>query len=177
MPWVGIPAGTGVSSTPMPQLFQERSAAKRSFPGSGNRSDQLQLTGRVPHGRGTNVKPRPEDWTEDGGLEHSAGSARAASGEQSQIRSGSIPSWETFGRANHPSGQPGQQGACPQDFYGGKPRKSQITQLLSTCTAPKIKGSGPPAPKVFNPVHIKFHKSFHPAPATRCAATSARSAG
>ena len=126
VPWVGIPAGTGVSTTSMPQLFQERSAAKRSFPGSGNRSDQLQLTGLVTNGRGTSVKPRPPDWTEDRGLEHSAGSARAACGEQSQIRSGSIPSWATFGRANQSLwSNPGNRERAPKISMAGNLGKAR----------------------------------------------------
>ncbi len=124
--WIGVPAGTGVSTTSMPQLWWERSATKRSAPGPSSRSDQLQLTGRVSAGRGTNVKPRPEDWTEDGGLEHSAGSARAACGEQSQIRSGSIPSWATFGRANQSLwSNPGNRERAPKISMAGNLGKAR----------------------------------------------------
>ena len=110
----------------LPSDLQERRAAKRSFPGSGSRKNQLQLTERVSAGRGTNVKPRPEDWTEDGGLEHSAGSARAACGEQSQIRSGSIPSWATFGRANQSLGSdPGNRERAPKISMAGNLGKAR----------------------------------------------------
>jgi len=61
------------------------------------------------------------------------GPVRAACGELRQIRSGSIPSWGLWGERIIPTVYPGNRESCPQDFYGGKPWKSQITiQSLHT---------------------------------------------
>ena len=109
--------------------------------------------GRVSNGRGTNVKPRPPDWTEDEGLEHSVASARAACGEQSQIRSGSVPSWATLGRANHPSGRARATGTMPPGFYGGKPWIKPDNATIITGLKPgwyPLQGSTPGS---FNRVH------------------------
>ena len=76
-------------------------------------------------------QPRPADWPDDEGLEHSVASDRAACGELSRIRKGSLPSWATVGRANHPSGQARATGTMPPGFCGGKHWKSQTTQPLS----------------------------------------------
>ena len=76
-------------------------------------------------------QPRPADWTDDEGLEHSVASDRAACGELSRIRKGSLPSWATVGRADHPSGQARATGTMPPGFCGGKHWKSQTTQPLS----------------------------------------------
>ena len=35
-----------------------------------------------------------------------------------------------------PRVKPGQQGPCPRDFYGRKPRKNQITRSLSAAPTP-----------------------------------------
>ena len=74
--------------------------------------------GRVSNGRGTNVKPRPPDWTEDEGLKHSVASARAACGEQSRIRSGSLPSWATVGKSESSLGSsPGNRDHAPRFLW------------------------------------------------------------
>ncbi len=116
-PWLRFRLGQGVSTTPAPQRCRKRSAAKRSVSNAQQLKRSTPTAGRVSKDRGTNVKPRPPDWTEDGGLEHSAGSARAASGEQSQIRSGSIPSWATLPESeSNPSGHARATGTVPPRF-------------------------------------------------------------
>ena len=130
-PWAGFRPGRECQPLQPPQRWWEtKRCLNAPFPppvagaiNSGYRTGvrlkerSTPTAGLVSNDRGTNVKPRPEDWTEDGGLEHSAGSTRAASGEQSQIRSGSIPSWATLPESeSNPSGHTRATGIVPPRF-------------------------------------------------------------
>lgn len=149
-PWVGIPAGTRVATTSTARPRRERSTARRSMPSAQRPERSTPVTWRVPSSRSGQLQPlngvqraRDQRQTPTGGLDRGRrdsstppGPARAACGEQSQIRVGSIPSWGPSGERIIPTVRPGQQGPCPRDFYGGKPRKIQTTQLLSTAPKP-----------------------------------------
>ena len=144
--WFGVPAGAGVSATQTPQLRWERSAAKRSVPAArwqerstptfrrvpSSRSGQLHTAGRVSNGRGTNVKPRPPDWTEDEGPA-STPSLRPALPAESNLKSAAaaFPRRRPWGERIIPRVEPRATGTMPPGFYGGKHWKSQTTQPLS----------------------------------------------
>ena len=78
--------------------------------------DQPRTAERAPGSRRTCAKLQPPDWTGDGDL----GQIRQ-SGPRCLRRARSNPRRQpsllgTFGRANHPYGQPGQQGIVPPGF-------------------------------------------------------------
>ncbi len=141
----------------------------------GNRSDQLQPPGRVSSSRSDHLQP-PDGCPTTGGPtsnpdrrtgprteDLNTPPVRSALPAESNFKSAAaaFPRGRPFQRANQiRQVMPGQQGPCPRDFYGGKPRKSQTTQLVSPRPAVKIKGLGAPEPKVFNPVHKNLHKTY-----------------
>ena len=155
-------------------LTWERSAAKRSVPAVRRRRDQLPsldgcpAAGVVSSGS-LNGAQREKDlntptrWTGPGTRDLNTPSIRPALPAESNLKSAAA----AFPRGR-PSGEqpqirqvmPGQQGPCPRDFYGGKPRKSQTMQLVSPDSMPIFQTLRGQSPKSFNPVHKKFNKTY-----------------
>ncbi len=65
-----------------------------------------------------------------------------------------IPSWETFQRANHPSGLTRATGIAPPGFYGLETLvESQTVQTLLPHQSPDVKAFGQSAPTSFTKLH------------------------
>ena len=138
-PWLGIPCrglgsglGAGVSYHAK-RLDQAGNAAWSNAPSqvSSSRRDQLQPPDGCPTDEGPTSNPdrRTGPMTED----LNTPPVRPALPAESNLKSASaaFPRGQPEESESIPKVRPGQQGPCPQDFYGGKPRKSQTTRLLS----------------------------------------------
>ena len=64
-----------------------------------------------------------------------------------------IPSWETFQRANHPSGQTRATGIAPPGFYGRKPWLKAKQCNIITHQRPVVKALGQSTPTSFTKLH------------------------
>ena len=143
--WVGVTAGTGVSTTSMPQLFQERSAAKRSFPGYGNRSDQLQPPDGCPTGEGPTSNPdrRTGPRTED----LNTPPVRSALPAESNLKSAAaaFPRGRPGGERINPFGQTRATGTVPPRFLWRETSEKPDNAIIINPPGAENKGFGPPS--------------------------------
>ena len=121
----GVPAGAGVSTTPKPQLWWERSAAKRPVKSPDGRSDQLQPSDGCPTGEGPTSNPdrRTGPVTKD----LNTPSLRPALLAESNLKSAAaaFPRGRPRGERIIPRVEPGQQGPCPQVSMAGNTGKAR----------------------------------------------------
>ena len=144
-------------------LGENQAGSSAPFSWSGVRSDQAQPPGRCPTAGGATSNSNRRAGPGTKGYINSVHPARAACGELRQIRSGSIPSRETLGRANQILRVcPGNRDRAPRFLWPETLDKSQTTQSLSQAPEPQERAYSTPLaifPKVLT-------KTATPSPAT-----------
>ena len=121
-------------------------------PGSNGRSDQLQPQDRCPMAEGPTSNSNRRTGPGTKGFINSVDSARAACGELGQIRSGSIPSWETLPESESSvRSYPGNRDRAPRFLWSETLVKPNNTAIVA---AAEIAG------EVFQHPYGNFSKVF-----------------
>ena len=136
----------------VPESSGMRRSTPTARPVSSDGSDQLQSLNGCPAGEGLIT---PTAGLDRGRRATSIPSFRSVlpAKDQRQLRFGSIPSWESRGRANHPPVVPVQQGSRTQVSMVGNLGESQTVLSLSTSRDPQKRACDTPSEDCRQIVH------------------------
>ena len=142
--WVGVPAGAPRAEAINASASARTKRDQTLRPGSNGRSDQLQPQDRCPMAEGPTSNSNRRTGPGTKGFINSVDPARAACGELGQIRSGSIPSWETLPESESSvRSDPGNRDRAPRFLWSETLVKPNNAVIVAAAAARR---RGLPAP-------------------------------